>query len=429
MTLYTFAQQFALAILVGALVGIEREHVRKEIGKKAIPIFGLRTTILFSILGFLCAFVANTIANNLVIVAGVLLALVVTTAVYASNVWVYKHTGSTTYIAMFIVFFAGVLVGLNSYFNYLMAATLSVTITLILAAKRSMVRWTRKITNEEIIAAVKFGIIAFIILPLLPNKFIDPWNLINPYEVWYVIVAISAIYFVSYILMKELSSKGLIISSFFGGLISGSATVYQLADWIKKKKNLLKSAISGVFIACLTGQISDLIVLFFVFNSIPLLKFITIPYFLSMMALLTMSFVSYGLGKNKAQESVNIKSPFALKPALTFGGFYLFLLVFGGLLNMYFGQWGLLPTTIAGSLFSSSAVIASLANLSNQGVISALTSAKFVIFAASISLVIKIFWVYHAFNKKLTKAVAIGTILSAILMITAFYLQTLLVPF
>jgi uncharacterized membrane protein (DUF4010 family) len=84
-----------------------------------------------------------------------------------------------------------------------MAAALSIVTTLILIIKHKLIGWTRKLTNEEIISAIKFGIIAFIIFPLLPNKFIDPWNLINPYKVWYVIILISTIYFITYIMMKE----------------------------------------------------------------------------------------------------------------------------------------------------------------------------------------------------------------------------------
>ncbi len=428
MQFWIFAQQFILAVLVGALIGIEREHARAVVKKKEFPIFGMRTTILFAMLGFLTSFTSNLVGSSAIIIAGVVLALIITTTVYASNVFVHKYTGSTTYIAMLIVFFSGLFVGLGGYINYVIAVTLSIATTLLLASKRIFVNWTRKLTNEEIISAVKFGIIAFIILPLLPNRYIDPWGIINPYKIWYVIVAISVIYFVSYILMKELSQKGLIISAFFGGLVNGSATAYQLADWLRRKKSLLKPVLSGVFVACFTGLFGDLVVILLVFNNLRLLRYLLLPYTVAMVFVLAYSYIMYKSYKGILPKKLNLKSPFALKPVLIFGMFYLALVFFGGLLSIYFGQLGLLPTTLGGSLFSSSAVIASLANLSNQNVISVAAAAKFVVLAASTSLIIKVFWVHNALNKKLSKSVAIGVLLAAVSMFVALYFQLLIFP-
>jgi uncharacterized membrane protein (DUF4010 family) len=424
MSLLTFAQQFVFAILVGALVGIEREHSRKYLGHKDIPIFGVRTTTLFSILGFLVAFTSQLTGNNLIFVMGIILAIVVSTTVYLSNVWAYKHTGATTYVTMFIVFFMGLLVGVGGQTNYVIAAVTSIVTTLLLILKHKLIGWTRKLTNEELISAIKFGIIAFIIFPLLPNKYIDPWNLINPYKIWYVIVLISAIYFVSYVLMKEFSKKGLILSAIFGGFVSSSATAYGLADWLKKKKTILKSVTSGVFAACFTGLLVDLAIIAIVFKNFELLQNVIFPFVVGMVLLFIIAFICYKQRLHKhIPESVKLESPLTLKPVIMFGGIYILLLVVGGLLNLYFGQLGLLPTTIAGSLVSAATVIMTIANLLNLGEISVLTASKFVVLAAVISLSIKVLWVHHALNKKLSRTVAIGTLSAAFLMIITLYLQ------
>lgn len=426
MSLYTFAQQFVFAILVGALVGIEREHARKNIGQKEVPIFGIRTTTLFSVLGFLVSFTTLLTGNNLIFILGAILAVVISTTVYLANVWAYKHTGATTYVTMFIVFFAGVMVGLGGTSNYIIAATLSIVTTLLLAMKRILVGWSRKLTNAEIISAAKFGIVAFIIFPLLPNAYIDPWNIINPYKIWYVIVAILAIYFVSYVLMKEFSHRGLMVSAIFGGFVSSSATAYELAEWLRKKKDIFKQVLSGIFAACITGLIADIVVITLVFKNFSILKTVALPFIVGMVSLLVVAFVNNRHKTHKnTPEMIKLESPFAAKQALVFGGMYLILVVVGGLLNIYFGQLGLLPTTVAGSLFSAAAVIASLASLTNQGIISALTASKLVVFAAAISISIKVLWVQHALNKKFSKTVAIGTFITAFIMLLTLYLQLL----
>ncbi|MCD6575730.1 MAG: MgtC/SapB family protein [Nanoarchaeota archaeon] len=425
--LYQFLQEFVLSVMLAALVGVEREHARQAFGKKKFPIFGIRTTILFGLLGFLTAFVAGLSYNPLFMIVGLVLALVVTTSVYVANAIVHKHTGATTYISMFVVFFTGMFVGFGGYANYLIAVILAVATTFVLAAKRKMVRWSRKLTNEDIMSAIKFAIIAFIIFPLLPNEFIDPWHMINPYKIWYVVVAISAIYFVSYVLMKELSHLGLVVSSFFGGLVNSSATVYQIADWLKKQKSLLHYAISSAFLACFTGQLGDLIVIVFVFGGISLFKVIALPYMTSMAILLIASFVSYKLSKKKVSGKLKIKSPFSLKPVLEFGLFYFGLVIFGGMLNRMFGGLSLLPLVVGGSLFSSSTVIASLTNMVVDGDIAVTTSAEFVLLAASISLLVKSFWIQKARNKKFSKIIIVGTLLAAASMFVVFFLQQFLV--
>ena len=122
MGIEVFAGQLLFAVLVGSLVGIEREHAR-SVHKTHIP-FGLRTTILFSVLGFLFTYFYSITSDALLLSIGMITAIVIATAVYLAHVWIDKSAGATTYIAMLIVFFTGALVGLGGYVNYLAAAIL-----------------------------------------------------------------------------------------------------------------------------------------------------------------------------------------------------------------------------------------------------------------------------------------------------------------
>jgi uncharacterized membrane protein (DUF4010 family) len=421
MTLVEVAQQLVFAILFGALIGIEREHTRIEHKQKGLPIFGIRTTIVFAILGFVCAFVSKLMNNSNLIVFGIILALVITTVVYLANVWTRKYTGSTTYVAMFVVFFLGVLAGLGGKDNFIMGGIIAIITTLFLAAKRKMMGWVRKLTNEEIFSALKFGIIAFIIFPLLPNYTIDPWGIINPTQIWFVVVAVSAISFLSYILMKEFSHKGIIVSSFFGGLFSGSATAYQVAEWVRKKRSLLSFAKPGIILACITGHIGDLIVVAFVIGNFLLLRKIALAYVFGLVSMAIMFFILYK--KHSHVHELNISSPFAIVPALKFGAAYLSLTVFAFLLKHYFGTVGLIPVIFAGSLISSSAVIASMATLSRGGGLGVDLAAQMVILAMVVSLLIKYFWVQNAKNKNLSRTVLLATAITSVMVVVGFLLS------
>lgn len=420
MGLEVFAGQLFFAILVGALVGTEREHTRK-VYKKTIP-FGIRTTIFFSVLGFIFAYFSVIINSPVLLAIGAVAAITIATTVYISNFVLKKHQGATSYIAMMIVFFMGVLVGLGGYNNYLIAAALSIVVTGFLMSKHVLVNWASKLKQEEIFAAVKFGIIAVIILPLLPNRFIDPFNLINPYKIWYIIVAISAIYFISYIMLKKFSEKGLAFSALFGGLICGSATVYNLSLWIKKHKSLLQTTIGAIFIACITSILSDVFVVGFVLKAWSLLLWILPAQTAGMVTLLFFTFFYYDKKKYKKFES-GIESPFAFKPALKFGAIFFGIFAISGVLYPLFGNYGLYPIALLSSLVSSSAFIASTGALVQQQSASLLDGAKLIIFSSIISLLVKIFWVYEAKNKKLIKSIAVGVVVSAVVMAATLMIQ------
>ncbi len=358
-----------------------------------------------------------------IFVLGIVAVIVITTAVYFSNFWRYKHTGATTYTVMFIVFFMGFLVGLGGYTFFVMAAVLSIVTTLLLAARREMIDWSRNLTSEEIFSAIKLGIIAVVILPLLPNHYIDPWNLINPFSIWYVIVIISGIFFLSYIFMKEFSQKGLFYSNFFAGLISATGTVFQLTCLFKKNKSLLKTVISCVFLACFASLFSHLVVILVVFGSFELVKLLIIPYTLSMIFLLGIFYYYYVQSKQDVVKELNLESPFSLKSVFTFGGIYFVLILVGGLLNFYFGDAGLLPAVAGASLFSSSAVTASLANLLQQGNIQLFSAVGLVIVSAVVSLLVRIILVWPTKNKQIIKTVTVGTVAASLVLIVSYFLQ------
>lgn len=421
-----FFIQVSLALLVGALIGIEREHARTELertgkikGHVLGPIFGLRSTILFSLLGFMFAFITTYTGDRIFIVVGLIFALTIATSVYIANVLVTKHTGATTYISVLIVFFIGALVGFGGYTNYIAAGAISIIVTFLLAIKRTLVKFTTKLTNEELMSALKFGVVAFIILPLLPNTTIDPWGVINPFSVWFVVVAVSAIYFLSYVLLKELSYKGLIVSSFFGGLINSAATTLHIANLVKEKKGIIMSAAGGVCLALFASMISDLIVILIVIQNVNLVLTVLLPYTAGMAVLLFFAFWDVEHQKSEG-ERIRLKSPFALRPALEFGAIYLLLLVVGSALNTFFGTIGLSLSTIIGSLWSSSTVIFSLANLSKTGIIPIRTAAEFNILAVIIATMVKFVWANFSMNKNFSRRVLYAMALTAaVIAITA----------
>ncbi|MDD5182282.1 MAG: DUF4010 domain-containing protein [Candidatus Nanoarchaeia archaeon] len=426
MVLVEFVSGLIFSILVGALVGIEREHVRATEHFKGLPIFGVRTVILFSILGFFFTFLAMYINAMYLVAIGALTALVVTTIVYFSNVLIKKYTGSTTYIAMMAVFFLGAFVGLGGYTNYLIAAIGSIVITGFLAGRNKLRSISKRIEQGEIFGAIKFGIIAFIILPLLPNRTIDPLGIFNPFQIWYVVVIVSAIYFVSYVLMRLFSEKGLLITSMLGGLVSGSMITFQLANWLKRNKKLLPAAATGVMLTIIAGLIGDLFVIAFVFQKFDLLLKLLPALSIAIVFLLAVIFVLYKDHKRIPNLKLNVRSPFALKPALEFGAFYLALLGIGTVLGNLLGALGLYPLTVLASLVSSSTSIISTVSLYSLGKITLGTASQLVLVAIVVAFLTKMFWASYSKNIAFMRRVAFATIAGSAIICAIYALQAFL---
>lgn len=423
--LQDFIYRFLFAILVGALVGIERENARLNKDIKGVPIFGLRTTILFAVLGFFFSFFAVYTDAEYLIAIGVVAALLITTTVYVSNVFTKKYTGATTYITMLIVFFLGALAGLGGYLNFMIAAIGSIVTTAFLAGKTFLVGISKKLKKQEIVSAVKFGIIAFIILPLLPDRALDPLGIFNPHHIWYVVIVVLAIYFMSYIFMKLFSEKGIIISSLFGGLVSSSATTYQVSVWLRKNKNLLSVATVGVFLAIVSGILGDIFAIIFVFHKWDLILRILPVQATAVLFMLVMSFFVYRDNKKIPNFKLELKSPFALVPALKFGALYTALLAAGSVLGGLLGVFGVYPIAFFSSLISSSTFIISTAGLYHLGKISLEEATQLIIFSTIVAFLVKIFWVRTAKNREFTKKVLLAAIIGSILMGLVLAIQIL----
>ncbi|USN58417.1 MAG: DUF4010 domain-containing protein [Candidatus Peribacteria bacterium] len=148
-----------------------------------------------------------------------------------------------------ITYFIGVFVMLGSME---FAIIFAVLLTLLLSLKDYISSFKTKVSRDELIDTLKFAVIAFVILPLLPDDRysfamiastfggteISVWDnaiwqlqFLNPHGIWFFVVAMSAIGYIGYIFTKILGKKsGVIISSVLGGLVSSTAVTAAMAE-------------------------------------------------------------------------------------------------------------------------------------------------------------------------------------------------------
>ena len=67
-------------------------------------------------------------------------------------------------------------------------------------------------------------------MPLLPNETIDPWQALNPYKLWLLVILIAGLSLAGYIAARWLGSgRGTVITGLTGGLVSSTAVTLSFA--------------------------------------------------------------------------------------------------------------------------------------------------------------------------------------------------------
>jgi hypothetical protein len=145
--------------------------------------------------------------------------------------------------ALLAIFVLGALVGQGHLFAPVAAA---IRMTILLAWKVELHRFAGGLQPAEIRNGVLLGLFGLVVYPILPDHFVDGWELINPRQAWITVVVIASIGFVNYVLLKVYAAKGLYLSGFLGGFVNSSATAVELA-----KSRGTGSTSSGVAIAAL----------------------------------------------------------------------------------------------------------------------------------------------------------------------------------
>ena len=349
---------FLLALALGALIGLEREYARYR--KRAHDYAGIRTFPLISLFGALCAYLGD-ILNPWILIMGILLmgTLIIISYFVLSR---RKFQGATSEVAGFLAFFLGVL----AYFGEIqLAVLLAIIITIILYSRTVLHQFARHLKKEEMKSALVFAVIAFVILPFLPNKGYGPYELFNPFITWLMVVLISGISFVGYILMKWLGEKGIEFTGILGGLASSTAVTLSFAERSKQHQHLYKALALGVILA--NGVMFGRVLLEVLLVNSTLFVHLLLP--MLALALVTALFSYYVWKRAKhVSETIELRSPFALRPALKFAAIFAVVLAFLKLANVYSPLEGIYFVSFLSGLADADAIALSLSQLAGTSV-------------------------------------------------------------
>lgn len=346
----------ATALGAGLLIGIERER-SKGTGPDRGP-GGVRTFALVALAGALAALAGNAwvVAAGLLVVGG-----------YGAAAYVRSASddpGLTTEIALAVTF----LIGALAVHATMVAAGVGVVVAIVLAARTRLHRFVReKLSERELGDGLLLAAAALVVLPLLPDRAVDPWGVLNPRVIWLLAVLVMAINAAGYVALRTLGvRRGLPLAGLAAGFVSSTATHGAMGSRARAEPQLRGAAVAGAALSSV-ATVAQLLIVVGVTNA-ALLRTLAFP-----MLLAGVAAVAWGVWNTLhslragGDASVAPGRPFDVRTALVFTATVSVVMLAAALLTAELGAAGGIVGVIVAGLADTHAAAASAASLAASG--------------------------------------------------------------
>jgi len=377
----TEAQQvfyhLGVALAIGLLIGTERGWKERGAGEGQ-RVAGVRTYGLIGLLGGGVVLLAEHLGPLLAGLAFVGLAGALAT-VYVVNLRRQDDVGITSLVAGLLTFVFG---GLAAAGEVAVAAACAVVTTLLLSYKPLLHQWVGALESKELRAGIKLLLISVVLLPILPDRGYGPWQVLNPYTIWWMVVLIAAISFVGYFAIKIGGARrGTVFTGLFGGLASSTALTLHFARLARHDDGIMPLLAMGILLACGT-MFARMLVIAAVVHP-PLLPALAVPALVMALLVYGPALVYWRLKKRmETGAAQSLKNPLQLRAALGFGLLLGLVMLLGRALEEWFGELGVLALAAASGVADVDAITLSLARMSSEDLALRVAVAGMVIAAA-----------------------------------------------
>lgn len=407
-----------VALLLGAIVGTQRGWVMRN-SVEGSRVAGIRTFSLVGLLGGLVGILANLYTPLLLGFA--LIALVILACIaFVIQQRKSEDISITGVVSLVITFVLGSLAVSG---EPVLAAAAAVITAVVLDNKRELHQALQRLQEYELDAALRLLLISIVLLPLLPNQAYGPWNALNPYEIWWMVVLIASISFVGYFAIKIGGAKrGILFTSVFAGLSSSTALTLQFSHLSREQSSISPLLASGILLSCGT-MFPRLLIVLSVINP----QLVTLLWPIVMIMMIALYFPAWWIWRRtevgKVEQSNKQTNPLALQSALFFGVVLAVIMLLSHALSDLFGNAGVLILSALSGITDVDAISLALGRQSTQ-TLSVETAALGILIAASVNTVVKMGMVVAIGDKALWRRVApvmVGCVLFGAILFLALY--------
>jgi uncharacterized membrane protein (DUF4010 family) len=369
----------ALALGLGLLVGLQRERAEH-------PVAGIRTFPLITMLGVLCMMFSDQ-AGIWLAVAGLLsVALLLVQANLTRARGGSPDPGLTTEVAALVMFLVGAALPLGYDAE---AVVVSGVVAMLLQAKESLHQFSRALGDAEVRAGTRLVLVALVILPVLPNQDYGPYGVLNPFEVWFMVVLIVGVSLGAYIIHRMLGDRvGALLGGALGGFISSTATTVSYAR--RAKGQGAPAAAASAVVIVLASSTVFLRVMFMVGLMAPVYGWVLLPPLAALGAVMAvLALITYLFARRVIVAPVHQEPPTDMRGPIVFGLLYAIVLLAVAYGRDTFGESGLYVVAAISGLTDMDAITLSTARLTQAGQLAPEVGWRIIIVGVLASLVFK----------------------------------------
>jgi uncharacterized membrane protein (DUF4010 family) len=392
--------EFATSLAIGLLIGLERE---RSPAAKA----GLRTFALVAMFGTLAAMLSHKVNSPWLLVSGLLLVGVMVIVPYWRKQDKLEDPGTTTVAAVLICYGLGALVW---YEESTLAVMLAIITTILLYFKTELQGVTQNLTRRDLISILQFAVLSFIILPILPNENYGPFDALNPYQIWLMMVLISGVSLTGYIALRFVGQRhGAVLLGVLGGLVSSTATTMVFTRRGGQNHDFASLAVIVILLANLTVLIRLALIS-------AVISPVVFPYLLPILGgglflgLVTAVFWWREFSQQQMIPMPDTRNPAELPTAMGFGLLYAVVLLLSAWLSDIAGRSGLYVVAIVSGLTDVDAITLSSLRLHGLGKLEIMEVVTAITLGTIANLVFKLGLIFFIGNAALAKRCTLGMV-------------------
>jgi uncharacterized membrane protein (DUF4010 family) len=375
---WLIVQQLALALGMGLLVGFQREWTAPHVA-------GIRTFALITLFGAMTGLFYDAF-GGWIIAAGV---VSVTLMLVAVSVMKFSgregSPGLTTQVAALIMYAVGVTIAMD---RMALGVIVGGIVAVLLQWKRPLHGFVERVGEKDIRAIFQLVLIGIVVLPVLPNKTYGPYHVINPYEIWLMVVLICGISVGSYLAYRFFGARaGTVLGGILGGLISSTATT---VSYSRRSHKMPDAAGLASLVIMIASTIVFARVLVEVAIVAPSILSQLVPPLAVMMALMIVISVGLYMRTPKDRHQIPLEEdPLDLKSALFFGLLYAGVLFAVAVVKEHLGDEALYGVAALSGLTDMDAITLSTAQMIKAERLTIDTGWRMILIGAMSNLVFK----------------------------------------
>ncbi len=411
----------AIALGVGMLVGLQREKSGSELA-------GVRTFPLITMLGAMLVVVSQRLfpaeadaaawPTAVVLAAGLIaMALVVLTGnlirpgvLHPGAVHDREPHGLTTEVAILVMFVVGAMIGAGVRAE---GVAIGAGTAVLLYLKPSLRRFTSALSDDDVRAIMQFAAISLIVLPVVPDRAIGPFNAINPYKLWLMVVLVTGVSLSGYVALRIFGPRaGLILGGLLGGLVSSTATTVSYARLARTSPALTHSCAAAIAIACAVMGARMMVLVWLVAREragelLPGLGAFLLALLLPALVGAAFSRMSRHTDDAEPDAQKQTRNPTELKTALVFAVIYALVLVLMTSGKQSLGNAGMFVIAALSGVADMDAITLSSAGLVSRGELSVSVAVRAILIAAVVNTLFKLAMAWSIGGSRLGRQIAL----------------------